>query len=69
MTQLELELEWITNPEWQPKEVRHHSNKEGDRFDQFFLAMCGYKEGDTVKYSTKKGKTTIGGNPFMNEGI
>jgi len=41
MTQLELELEWITNPEWIPSKVVYHTN--GDKeFDDFWSKSMGY---------------------------
>ena len=41
MTQLELELEWITNPEWIPSKVVYHTNGDKD-FDDCWSQSMGY---------------------------
>ncbi len=64
------QFNWLTE-RFEPKEVIHHSNSEQthEQFDNAHLERMGYKRGDTIKYSYKKGKTTLLGNPYMHEGI
>jgi len=64
------DLGWLLET-YAPEEVTVHSNSKvnHEKFDKWFLEQCGYDENATVKYSIKKGKTTLLGNPRMHEGL
>ena len=64
------DFNWLSE-KFEPREVIVHSNSEmtHEQFDAWQLRKYGYKEGDTIKYSYKQGKTTLLGNPMMNEGV
>ena len=66
------EFNWLTDEKYVPKEVVVHTNHIGmlpDEWDKALLRSYGYQDGDTIKYSILKGKTTLLGNPYMHEGI
>jgi len=55
MTQLELELEWITNPNFVPSEVVVYTNRDYERYDQQEARNYGYKDVDAmIAHNNKK---------------
>ena len=61
MKQLELELEWLTNPEWKPTSVKVFTNRgiSSEEFDNWQAKNYGYKNHeDMVSHNLLKDRAS-----------